>query len=629
MKFNDSHKAVFLPVCEKVLCQYKGFVMNNEMCQEISENDVFYIKKDYTHNEPLGNLKKIIIVFLILPFLPFIIIGAIIDTINNNERFLSILGNIMITILGLFFRNRITITSEKYKKERYKEIVEEDIPGFIKHCHSHFAKVYLYSYTELTSSDQQRVNELIGNGSVQGIQIIESLSDLSTLIQEHKISVHNSFLVLLSEDLIEVKNAKKLGFSDLFVSNKIGVWGKRNFNGKSSLSWNSRETLVSMKENVFHYIHAKKNVYFDNQTVVFIEEEKDDFLNKYISQNYDNLCTRFHEKGMRFIYFPSLKDGLSELPENIYSYLKIKIPYLYNLQDNEIKELITEFIANIDEESFVKYCIEPLELPYFRRPCLLRSMSSGWKNTENRFTYKPLIYSSEEDLDNLFDQYFLQLVIPDDEDGVRYRRESPPPEYESDYHFYRDAFKDEPELKEKIDQLKAQGNYGVLAEAVIYMMATLKNVKPEILQKIQPLIEGRDLEKKAEVLSPIYIDKENRIFLPSYGNREIKLHALPKTVYFLFLKNPGGIRFKEIHLHKKELMEIYADISPKSDLESMRKSIDDLVDSTNPSLNQKCSRIRQEILSIIDEPLAKYYYIDGYRGEEKKIKIDPSYIHFE
>jgi len=61
----------------------------------------------------------------------------------------------------------------------------------------------------------------------------------------------------------------------------------------------------------------------------------------------------------------------------------------------------------------------------------------------------------------------------------------------------------------------------------------------------------------------------------------------------------------------------------------MRKSIDDLVDSTNPSLNQKCSRIRQEILSIIDEPLAKYYYIDGYRGEEKKIKIDRSYIHFE
>jgi hypothetical protein len=61
MKFNDSHKAVFLPVCEKVLCQYKGFVMNNEMRHNVKEKDVLYTKKDYSHNESLGNLKKTII----------------------------------------------------------------------------------------------------------------------------------------------------------------------------------------------------------------------------------------------------------------------------------------------------------------------------------------------------------------------------------------------------------------------------------------------------------------------------------------------------------------------------------------------------------------------------------------
>jgi hypothetical protein len=82
-------------------------------------------------------------------------------------------------------------------------------------------------------------------------------------------------------------------------------------------------------------------------------------------------------------------------------------------------------------------------------------------------------------------------------------------------------------------------------------------------------------------------------------------------------------------MFKDELMEIYAVISSKNDFDSMKKSIDDLVDCTNPSLNQKCSRIRQEILSIIDEPLAINYYIFGYRGEEKKVKIDSSYIHFE
>ena len=207
--------------------------------------------------------------------------------------------------------------------------------------------------------------------------------------------------------------------------------------------------------------------------------------------------------------------------------------------------------------------------------------------------------------------------------------ETPPEQYDTDYHFYKDAFKNEPEFKEKIDQLKAQGNYGLLAEAIIYMMSTIKNVQPQLSQKIQHLIEAKDLSQKSEILSPIHIDKNNRIFLPEYGNKEIKLHALPKTVYLLFLKNPEGIRFKEIYMYKDELMEIYADISPKSDIESMKKSIDDLIDCTNPSLNQKISRIRQEILTIIDEPLAKYYYIDGYRGKEKMVKIDRSYIHFE
>jgi hypothetical protein len=629
MKFNDSRKAVFLPINENVLCQYKGYVLNDEMRPDLSENDVYYIKKEESEYQPGGIIRKTIGAILMIPLLPFIIIGALIDNYNKNEKYLTILQNGIFSLLKLILRKRIEITYNKYKKDHYRDIQEEDIPGFIKHCHANHAKVYLYSYNESSSADKQRVNELIENGAIQGIQLIEKITDLSSLVQAENISIHNSFLVLLLGDLAEVNDAKKLGFNDMLMSRNIELWAKRNFSGDIMLRWNSKETLASMKENIIHYIDAKQNVYLDNKTVIFIEEAKDDFLNNYISKNYERLCTKFQEKGMHFIYFPALRNGLSDLPEGIYPYLKLRIPYLYNLSDNDIKELIDAFIANIDEEAFISYLIASLELPYFKRPCLLRSLSGGWKYTENRFTYKPLIYSSEEDLNALFDSYFLQLAIPNDEAGVRYSREKPPAEYDTDYYFYSEAFKDEPEFKEKIDQLKAQGNYGVLAEAIIYMLATLKNVQPELLQKIQPLIEGRDLEKKSQIFSPIHIDKDYSIFLPFYGNREIKLHALPKTVYVLFLKHPEGIRFKELFMYEDELMEIYLEISPKSDLEIMRKSIADLVDCTNPSLNQKCSRIRQEISSIIDKPLAKYYYIDGNRGEEKKIKIDPSYIQFD
>ena len=65
MKFKDSHKAVFLPVCEKVLCQYKGFVMNEEMLPDLSEKDVYDIRKEFTNEEPEGGIR----IFVVLLFL--------------------------------------------------------------------------------------------------------------------------------------------------------------------------------------------------------------------------------------------------------------------------------------------------------------------------------------------------------------------------------------------------------------------------------------------------------------------------------------------------------------------------------------------------------------------------------
>jgi hypothetical protein len=61
----------------------------------------------------------------------------------------------------------------------------------------------------------------------------------------------------------------------------------------------------------------------------------------------------------------------------------------------------------------------------------------------------------------------------------------------------------------------------------------------------------------------------------------------------------------------------------------MKKSIDDLIDMTNPSLNQKCARIRQAFRQSIDEKLASYYYIQGNNGEAKCILLPKNLIQFE
>ncbi len=104
------------------------------------------------------------------------------------------------------------------------------------------------------------------------------------------------------------------------------------------------------------------------------------------------------------------------------------------------------------------------------------------------------------------------------------------------------------------------------------------------------------------------------------------MHALPKTVYLLFLRYPSGIRFKELSDYKSELLEIYNNLTNKGEKLEIEKAIDDLVDMTNPSINQKCARIREAFRTIMAEHVAKHYYIDGPNGEPKKIALSRDLI---
>jgi hypothetical protein len=46
--------------------------------------------------------------------------------------------------------------------------------------------------------------------------------------------------------------------------------------------------------------------------------------------------------------------------------------------------------------------------------------------------------------------------------------------------------------------------------------------------------------KQSSPLSKMMFDHKNRIFLPEFGNIEIKLRPLEKALFILFLQNPTG-----------------------------------------------------------------------------------------
>jgi hypothetical protein len=94
------------------------------------------------------------------------------------------------------------------------------------------------------------------------------------------------------------------------------------------------------------------------------------------------------------------------------------------------------------------------------------------------------------------------------------------------------------------------------------------------------------------------------------------------------LQNPDGVRLKELSNHRDELIEIYTKVGNRLDMVQVKKSINDLIDATSNSVNEKCSRIKEAFISKVDNSIAQHYYITGNRNENKRITLDRSLVYF-
>lgn len=130
-------------------------------------------------------------------------------------------------------------------------------------------------------------------------------------------------------------------------------------------------------------------------------------------------------------------------------------------------------------------------------------------------------------------------------------------------------------------------------------------------------------------LSRLVITKDGRIVLPDYNGMEIKMEPLVKAVYLLFLRHPEGILFKQLPDYREELTGIYSKLRPAGLTDRAIQSIEDVTNPMLNSINEKCARIRAAFLSQFDEYMAKSYYVDGARGEAKKIALPRNLVVWE
>ena len=129
--------------------------------------------------------------------------------------------------------------------------------------------------------------------------------------------------------------------------------------------------------------------------------------------------------------------------------------------------------------------------------------------------------------------------------------------------------------------------------------------------------------------SRLVITKDYRLLLPDYNDMEIKMEPLVKAVYLLFLEHPEGIMFKYLPDYREELTEIYLKLKPLGLTDRAIQSIEDVTNPLLNSINEKCARIRGAFVGQFDDHLARHYYIDGRRGEAKKISLSRDLVVWE
>ena len=358
---------------------------------------------------------------------------------------------------------------------------------------------------------------------------------------------------------------------------------------------------ISLEDNEIEF---KLNGKISPKELVYVASEEDKALTELFETHPEVLEGWGQMIGFQIVYLPLLMKKLKDK-----RVLQYRAPYLNDADLSDIavgNDFMLQYLENPSDREKIKHG--------FIRTENIHRGSDGKDKVTNRFY--PLSSTSGEPLADQLHRIGKQISI---EKG-KYDRYLENKSMEADV--WGDVSSNEPPSDLGLDFQGEEESTDNLMEEVRERIAKLRQrgIAEYILEQlIHP--DNR--------LSRMVITKDMRILLPDYNNMEIKMEPLVKAVYLLFLKHPEGIAFKQLPDYREELTMIYNQLKPAGLTDRAIQSIEDVTNPMLNSINEKCARIRASFLCQFDDYMAKSYYIDGQRGEGKKIALPRNLITWE
>lgn len=391
----------------------------------------------------------------------------------------------------------------------------------------------------------------------------------------------------------------------------------------------------------------------EERQVIYVENEYDERINTVIRDNYDQLRWIFKRSSLDFVYLPMFFND-EETKEKVLYYA----PYLTTeiMEKTELRSsYLLEYMSHLDNRTKILPSLlfspkkeadewlfqgQTIEFNGNERIEIIQWLEDVAAEIEEELIPDEVPKSMKPHVQNDEDEYDGILYSCDEDWNDDWDNEEPRIEYSSTPELWKKIAHDlkkfsrkcvEEEVDARISSESSKASLDEIREEDV--RDTVEDLERNI-ERLRllgiPLSAIVEFVSKYETISRLRLTDDLRILLPDYNNREVKMGALYKAVYFLFLNHPEGIVLQQIENFHHELVNYYLQTSQREELtHRMRETINRIEYPGDNTINIVLSRIKAYFKATIDEHLAKHYFIIGSPGEPYKIALDNILIEWE